>query len=82
MIGHGFLKQMVRTMVGTLVDIGLGKFAASDLGVILNARDRRMAGRTAPGQGLTLVQIFYDEIEDNDTLLNHLKDGIVTKVQP
>ena len=81
-IGHGFLKQMVRTMVGTLVDIGLGKFAADDLSGILAARDRRVAGRTAPAQGLALVQIFYEEIADSGDLRAQLVSGLSTKLQP
>jgi len=60
-IGRGFLKQMVRTMVGTLVDIGLGKYQSHAIDAMLEARDRRVAGRTAPAQGLTLVRVFYED---------------------
>jgi tRNA pseudouridine38-40 synthase len=60
-IGRGFLKQMVRTMVGTLVDIGLGKHQPAAIDTMLEARDRRAAGRTAPAQGLTLVRVFYED---------------------
>lgn len=60
-VGRGFLKQMVRTMVGTLVDVGLGKYQVADIEAILEARDRRTAGRTAPAQGLTLVRVFYED---------------------
>jgi len=59
--GEGFLKQMVRNMVGTLVAIGLGRLPVDSIPRLLSARDRRVAGKTAPGQGLTLVRIFYDK---------------------
>jgi len=57
--GSGFLKQQVRTMVGTLVELGERKRAKSDLKAILASRDRRRAGRTAPAKGLCLVKIQY-----------------------
>lgn len=57
--GTGFLKQMVRTMVGTVVEVGEGKRKASDIPHIIQACDRRAAGRTAPAQGLFLVRVDY-----------------------
>lgn len=57
--GNGFLKQMVRNIVGTLVDVGTRRTAPDELGKILEARDRRMAGRTAPAHGLYLVGVEY-----------------------
>lgn len=57
--GRGFLKQMVRNIVGTLVEVGEGKRQAGDLKKILHSRDRRLAGRTAPAQGLYLVRVHY-----------------------
>ena len=57
---NGFLKHMVRNIVGTLVKIGLGKGAPEDLGRILAAKDRSRAGATAPPQGLFLVNVEYD----------------------
>ena len=55
-----FLKQMIRSIVGTLVEIGLGKRTPASLRTILKARDRSAAGKTAPPQGLFLVRVDYD----------------------
>ena len=55
----GFLKQMVRNSMGLLVAVGRGKLAPDDIPAILEARDRRRAGPTAPAQGLTLDSIDY-----------------------
>jgi tRNA pseudouridine38-40 synthase len=57
--GNGFLRHMVRNLVGTLVDIGVGRWAPGEIVRILDARDRALAGRTAPAQGLFLVQVLY-----------------------
>ena len=54
-----FLKQMVRSIVGTLVEIGLGKRTPESLTTILHARDRSAAGKTAPPQGLFLMRVDY-----------------------
>ena len=54
-----FLKQMVRAMVGTLVEVGQGKRTPEDMKRILEAKDRRAAGYTAPAQGLYLVKVCY-----------------------
>ena len=58
-VGNGFLYKMVRNMVGTLVEVGLGKIKAADVKNILKAKDRKLAGRTAPAQGLSLVKISF-----------------------
>jgi tRNA pseudouridine38-40 synthase len=50
---------MVRNIVGTLVEVGLGKIAAGDVGHILQDGDRSRAGATAPPQGLFLVDVHY-----------------------
>ena len=54
-----FLKQMVRAMVGTLVEVGRGKRSPKNVKEILEARDRRAAGVTAPAHGLYLVRVDY-----------------------
>lgn len=53
----GFLYNMVRSIVGTLVHIGRGRWAADEIARILEAGDRRRAGDTAPAQGLYLVNV-------------------------
>jgi len=55
----GFVRHMVRSIVGTLVEVGLGKRKPQDINGILAAKDRRMAGITAPPQGLFLVEVKY-----------------------
>ncbi len=57
--GSGFLRHMVRNIVGTLVDIGLGKITADDLAKIRDTQDRGKAGITAPAHGLFLVRVNY-----------------------
>jgi tRNA pseudouridine38-40 synthase len=54
-----FLKQMVRAIVGTLVEVGQGKRKPDDVKTILEAKDRRAAGYTAPAHGLYLVAVIY-----------------------
>ena len=55
-----FLKHMVRAMVGTVVEIGLGKRTPHSLTEVLQAKDRRAAGVTAPPHGLCLTRVDYD----------------------
>jgi tRNA pseudouridine38-40 synthase len=57
--GNGFLRHMVRILVGSLVEVGLGSRPLTWLAAALAARDRRAAGRTAPACGLVLEQVFY-----------------------
>ncbi len=56
-----FLKQMVRAMVGTLVEVGQGKRSPSDIKNILETRNRSAAGKTAPPHGLYLMNVEYTE---------------------
>ena len=55
-----FVKHMVRNIVGTLVEVGLGRRRAASIPALLDGRDRTRAGRTAPPQGLCLEEVFYD----------------------
>jgi len=57
--GDGFLRHMVRTITGTLAEIGTGLRTPASMRDILNARDRRAAGATAPAAGLTLLSVRY-----------------------
>lgn len=57
--GEGFMRYMVRSLVGTLVEVGRGQRPASDLGCLLETPDRSAAGRTAPAHGLFLVNVRY-----------------------
>jgi tRNA pseudouridine38-40 synthase len=57
--GHGFLRFMVRNIVGTLVDVGLGKITPNNFNKILLSKDRNLAGVTAPAHGLFLMQVNY-----------------------
>ncbi|SDK38761.1 tRNA pseudouridine38-40 synthase [Maridesulfovibrio ferrireducens] len=59
--GTGFLKQMVRNMVGCLVDIGRGKAEPGFVRSVLEAKDRTLAPATAPPQGLCLSHVYYGE---------------------
>jgi tRNA pseudouridine38-40 synthase len=57
--GDGFLYNMVRTIVGTLVEVGDGSRERDWPAAVLAARDRRQAGQTAPPHGLFLVSVSY-----------------------
>lgn len=59
--GDGFLRHMVRIIVGSLVDVGLGRRSPAWLAAVLAGRDRRAAGRTAPASGLVLERVFYGQ---------------------
>jgi len=59
--GDGFLRHMVRNIVGTLVEIGAGRRQTESIERILSSGDRRLAGATAPACGLCLVRIDYRE---------------------
>jgi len=57
--GDGFLYKMCRGVVGTLVQVGLGKFPEAEIRRMLAKKDRRTAGMTAPAHGLVLWKVFY-----------------------
>jgi len=58
--GNGFLKQMVRSIIGTLIEVGQGKRRAEEIPDVLAAKDRRKAGFTAEAKGLCLVRVDYE----------------------
>lgn len=58
--GDGFLYHMVRILMGTLVEVGLGIRKAEDIKAVLDACDRSKAGHLIPAKGLTLVEVTYD----------------------
>lgn len=58
--GDGFLYKMCRGIVGTIVQAGLGKFPPDEIKTMLTKADRRVAGMTAPAQGLVLWKVFYE----------------------
>lgn len=55
----GFLYHMIRNMIGTLLEVGRGKRRAREIVSILKAKDRRLAGATAPSEALTLLRVTY-----------------------
>lgn len=57
--GSGFLKQMVRAMVGTVIEVGEGRRSVEGIREVIESRDRRLAGRTVPAGGLCLMSIQY-----------------------
>ena len=59
--GNAFLRNMVRILVGCLVDAGHGNLPPAALEAVMASLDRRQASQTAPAQGLGLVQIFYPD---------------------
>ncbi|MBI4411010.1 MAG: tRNA pseudouridine(38-40) synthase TruA [Deltaproteobacteria bacterium] len=58
-VGNGFLKQMVRNIVGTLVQVGKGRMRLAEFRKAFKSRDRRQAGATAPARGLVLRRVIY-----------------------
>jgi tRNA pseudouridine38-40 synthase len=61
-----FLKHMVRAMVGTIIEVGLGKRAPDSLTEVLQAQDRSAAGQTAPPHGLCLMRVDYGQQSAED----------------
>lgn len=56
---NGFVYNMVRAMVGTLIEVGSGRRPPEEIAELLRVRDRRLAGPTAPAKGLCLMQVEY-----------------------
>ena len=63
--GSGFLYNMVRIIAGTLFDVGIGKIAPEDIPAILEKKDRKAAGPTAPAHGLTMIGLEYEILPEN-----------------
>jgi len=61
--GNGFLKYMVRNIIGTLIQVGQEKKTAEQIKAILRSRDRKNAGPTAPARGLCLVAVKYSALK-------------------
>lgn len=57
--GDGFLRHMVRNIVGTLIEVGQGRRSVNDFHDVLKAKDRSLAGPTAPAKGLFLKEVYY-----------------------
>ena len=57
--GNGFLRYMVRTIVGTLLEVGKGRREPDEIGDLFRAKDRSRAGPSAPAQGLHLTEVEY-----------------------
>jgi tRNA pseudouridine38-40 synthase len=68
-VGDGFLKQMVRNIVGTLVDLELSRLQGRTMAEIFASKDRRLAGVTAPAHGLCMEWVSYDSVPER-LLLN------------
>jgi tRNA pseudouridine38-40 synthase len=66
--GEGFLKQMIRVMVGTLMSVGQKKMSVDDVAEVLQVRDRTKAAMTAPADGLTLMKVCYGPPPPLDSL--------------
>ncbi len=56
-----FLRGMVRAIVGTLLAVGQGRLSVAEFGAVIEARNRKRAGRAAPAEGLSLVEVGYPE---------------------
>lgn len=68
--GRSFLRYMVRKMVGTLLDVGKGRIQPGDIPQLFEARDRSVAGPTAPPEGLYLVEVEYPELPPRASTAN------------
>jgi len=62
--GSGFMRQMVRSITGTLVRVGLGKMSGTEFSSVLHSGERKAAGDTMPACGLYLVDVQYDSVAE------------------
>lgn len=60
-VGNAFVRNMVRIIAGNLAEVGFGALSPDDLRVILESKDRTRGGVTAPGHGLSLEEVIYDD---------------------
>ncbi|MGO8761338.1 MAG: hypothetical protein ACLQUS_05045, partial [Desulfobaccales bacterium] len=70
----GFLRGMVRSLVGTMAEVGRGKAPATIMAELLESGARHLAGPTAPPQGLYLVEVFYENAAFSSQLSAFSKD--------
>jgi len=61
-----FLRGMVRALVGTIIDVGIGRIEIGEIKIILDSHDRKRAGRSVPAKGLYLTEVRYPEEIYND----------------
>lgn len=80
-VGDGFLRKMVRNLVGTAADIALGRRPLACVEEALRSRDRNKAGPTAPAAGLTMEEVFYDA-QTLEARLSQLRDMPTDRVPP
>ncbi len=66
--GNGFLYNMVRIMAGTLMEVGWGRRKPEDMQALLESRDRRLAGPTAPARGLILLGYGWEDMENRQDI--------------
>jgi tRNA pseudouridine38-40 synthase len=62
--GNGFLKYMVRSMMGTIIEVGNGKKTLEDIKNNLTCPNRKLSGKTAPPHGLYLKKVYYKKTKD------------------
>ena len=87
--GNGFLQYMVRILTGTLIEVGLHQRRSDSMPQLLAAKERKLAGVTAPAKGLSLEQVYYhneqDRIAERDVQnerLDKLAGGILSVNRP
>lgn len=66
--GNGFLYNMVRIITGTLLQVGIGYYQPEEMAIMLEQKDRTVAGACAPARGLRLVNIYYPDLEKSKSI--------------